>query len=221
MSALFATLKAAASYEGQSEGISGGWKTSLLSKLGGASSEVTISGLSTISAFPFSTHSSTTFVSDEQSQTARNSVLKLYRSLTKASSEDLEAGNRMVEMERVFADWEDRPNELSSALPRVLQTGGRDISSEAKAAAIRYLGIYDFYLQKSVLTSVLLDAVQSDDYLCSRAAAQSLEDVADVWSASNIAATIPRVKNAAVRQSMRATVDRVKGIDDVEASAGA
>lgn len=169
----------------------------------------------------FSNSSTAAIVSlDDKSTEHRSAVLSLFHSLAKASKASLEAGDRVAEMQKVFEEWEDRPQELSAALPWVLTAGKQLVSSEAKAAALRYLAVFDYLVERGALTSLLVDATKSDDYLCSLAASLSLDDIADAWTASAISAALPKIQDSRIKLRMKGTLNKIKGSKNADATPG-
>lgn len=129
-----------------------------------------------------------TIQEEEESQAA---IKTISRKLRAASSEQLEYGNRIEYMRSALESHiKDSPSMFVDAISRVLATSDSHLSTEAKAAALRYLGIYDSPIETSKLSKLFISHIKHAPELEAIAAARSLAEMGDSGS-------IPLLREAA------------------------
>lgn len=153
---------------------------------------------------------------DAKAEVERDIVLGLYRNLAHVSSWELVPGDRMLLMGDMFSKYTSHSDVCLFALDRVLHTSGRQVSSDAKAAALRYLGIYDSPFDASRLKKLFLKNSSSLDFVTALAAARSLDDVADEAIAGALKPVIATSPFPEVKAVLTRTLQRLKGMGNDE-----
>lgn len=129
-----------------------------------------------------------TIQEEEESQAT---IKAIARKLRAASSEQLEYGNRIEFMRKALEEHiHNSPSLFADSINRILQTSEAYLSTEAKAAALRYLGIYDSPIEASKLSKMFISHIKHAPELEAIAAARSLADMGDSGS-------IPLMREAA------------------------
>ncbi|MEA9708546.1 HEAT repeat domain-containing protein [Xanthomonas campestris] len=143
---------------------------------------------------------------------AETQLKSLYKTLTAINSELLEHGSRLEIMRQLLPNIiSESPDYFCDSFERVLGTSNKKIEPEVKAAAIRYLGIYDSTLKNSGLTRALLSTLRNGDDLEAVAAARSLAEVGDEGTLPALEAAMRRTKSAAARVAMEKTIKELRG----------
>ncbi|NID06830.1 hypothetical protein HBF26_18230 [Luteibacter jiangsuensis] len=176
------------------------------------SSEPARGALSQATALPAAVTSSV----DAQADAERKATLRLFGDMQRASAWDLVPGDRMLYMDELFGQYMGQADICLSALDRILHVDARYVSSDAKAAALRYLGMHETKFDLSRLKRLFLTSTLSQDFVTALAAARSLDDIADEATAGALKPSIDRSPFPEVRATLHKTLRRLKGMDDDE-----
>jgi hypothetical protein len=142
-------------------------------------------------------------------------LLEIFEKLSRLRPEDLETGTRMERMTELLSDpIQKAPAEFCNTFLRVMSAHERYISSDAKAAALRYLGIYETPLLPSALTQLFLSALELDSEEEVTAAARSLGDMGDRGAIPAIAQVALRSQNPRAQRVMQEAIRSIEGADD-------
>ncbi|HEY0661471.1 MAG TPA: hypothetical protein VGD21_09170 [Lysobacter sp.] len=147
----------------------------------------------------------------------RDISLRVFADLQAIPDDDLVFGARMERMAVLFAEYETIDSRsMCDALTRVALTDSPSLADEAKAAAIRYLGIYQSRLRSSDLTKMFFSVADAASEEAAIAAARSLGDIGNLGTIPALTAAIRTKEGTATAREMRKairTIEKTHGID--------
>lgn len=149
-------------------------------------------------------------------ETAERKVsLHFFNKMKHLEKSHLEFGNRMEVMHSIFSEpLASNSYAVCDALDRVIASDAKAISDEAKAAAIRYLGIYQSNVSNSELTSLFIKSLSSVSEVQATAAARSLSDMGDRGAIPAITKVSKKIKNTRVLNELKKTIQSIEHAND-------